>query len=365
MTGNVKNLYACGNTARGSFSFYESVLEGLDRLFILKGGPGTGKSTVIKKIGDEMAERGHDILFIHCPSQNGAVDGLIIENLKTAIVDGTAQGFTEPKSQVEKIYLNLSGAVDTYKLEAYQQEISQLNEQIATLYQQATDSFHDALLVHDEWEKIYISNMDFNKANEVTEEVIDLFFATNTLKKQSKIRHSYFGAATPNGAVDYIQNLTEDIQKRYFVKGRPGSGKSTMLKRLVSAADQRGFDVQVYHCGFDPNSLDMVLLPELSVAIFDSTAPHEYFPDRPTDEILDMYERTITAGTDEQYEQELKEIKGRYSAKMKEATAYLKQVEETHAELIKSYISAVDFSEVEKVKDEIQAQLNKIAQTTR
>ena len=31
-----------------------------------------------------------------------------------------------------------------------------------------------------------------------------------------------------------------------------------MLKSLASASESRGFDVQVFHCGFDPNSLDML-----------------------------------------------------------------------------------------------------------
>lgn len=67
-----------------------------------------------------------------------------------------------------------------------------------------------------------------------------------------------------------------------------------MLKKIVAAGEQRGFDVEVYHCGFDPNSLDMVILREKGIAIFDSTAPHEYFPERNSDEIIDMYERCIT-----------------------------------------------------------------------
>lgn len=48
-------------------------------------------------------------------------------------------------------------------------------------------------------------------------------------------------------------------------------------------------------------SLDMVLLRELDIVIFDSTAPHEYFPDRDNDEVVDMYEITVTPGTDEKY----------------------------------------------------------------
>ena len=77
--------------------------------------------------------------------------------------------------------------------------------------------------------------------------------------------------------MDYVPNLTENIRKRYFLKGRPGR-KINSFEKLASVALNRGFDVEIYHCGFDPNSLDMVILRELDIAIFDSTAPHEYFP---------------------------------------------------------------------------------------
>ena len=98
------------------------------------------------------------------------------------------------------------------------------------------------------------------------------------MNKPSKVQHRFLGAATPVGAVDFVPNLTEDVPKRYFIKGRPGSGKSTMLKKIVAEGEKRGFDIEVYHCGFDPNSLDMIIIRELGIAIFDSTAPHEILP---------------------------------------------------------------------------------------
>ena len=45
-----------------------------------------------------------------------------------------------------------------------------------------------------------------------------------------------------------------------------------MLKKLAKAAEEKGFEVEVYHCGFDPNSLDMVIVRELGFAIL--IAPH-------------------------------------------------------------------------------------------
>jgi hypothetical protein len=365
MSGTIRNYYAGGNTAIGFYSLYESNLQGLDRLFILKGGPGTGKSSLMKQIGKEWADKGYNIELLHCSSDNNSIDGVIIPDLKLGIVDGTAPHVIEPKAPglIEE-YVNLGVGWDSQKLAQHKKEILELNEQISQAFQSAYSVFAEALKIHDEWEKIYIENMDFIKADELRDSLIETFFSNVSLNKKADVRHRFLGAATPKGPVDFIQNLTEDISKRYFIKGRPGSGKSTMLKSLASTAEGKGFDVEVYHCGFDPNSLDMVIVRELGFAIFDSTAPHEYFPERESDSIVDMYETTIAPGTDEKYAEEIEEINGRYSAKMKEGTRLLAQAKSLHDDLENFYIEAMDFALVEKMKNEINAEIHRIAQTT-
>ncbi|HEU4964286.1 MAG TPA: PRK06851 family protein [Bacilli bacterium] len=363
MTPKIRNIYAGGNTARGFHSFFDSVLQGLDRLFILKGGPGTGKSSLMKAVGETFYKRGFDIEYIHCASDNGSIDGVLIPFLNVGIVDGTAPHVIEPKvpGAVEE-YVNLGAAWDSEQLIPQKAAITRITDRISECYRNAYATFSEALAIHDEWEKFYITNMDFAEANKVTEELIQRFFGNQRQFKEPKVRHMFFGAATPAGAVDHIQNLTGDLQKRFFIKGRPGSGKSTMLKSLAAAAEQRGFDVEVYHCGFDPNSLDMVLLPELSLCIFDSTAPHEYFPSKDKDEIVDMYARTITPGTDEKYATELLEIQGRYSSKMKAATAFLQEAKSLHDELEAIYIAAMDFTKVDAITADLISQIARLAQ---
>ncbi len=364
MAGKVRNYYAGGNTARGFYSLFESNLQGLERLYILKGGPGTGKSTLIKTIGGEWADKGYDIEFVHCSSDNGSLDGVIIRELKAGIVDGTPPHIVEPKAPgaVEE-YVNLGAAWNSRRLIRHKDDIVRLTARIDEAFRAAYSHFAKALQVHDEWENIYVGNMDVAKANEVSEQFIETWFAGKTGNKRAEVRHRFLGAATPKGPVDFIPNLTEDVKKRYFIKGRPGSGKSTMLKKLAQTAEQKGFDTEVYHCGFDPNSLDMVIVRELGFAIFDSTSPHEYYPDRESDEIVDMYTRAITPGTDEKYVWELKDIKERYSNEMRVATSWLAQAKSLHDELEKFYIEATDFDKVNELRDEIGEELEALART--
>ncbi|MEH7463953.1 PRK06851 family protein [Bacillus thuringiensis] len=363
MTGNIKNYYAGGNTARGFYSLYEENLTGLDRLFILKGGPGTGKSSLMKAIGREWVKKGYDIELLHCSSDNHSIDGVIIPALKVGVVDGTAPHVIEPKMPgVVEEYINLGIAWDSAELRKHKGEIGQYTSEATKAFQSAYTCFKTALEIHDEWEKFYIDHIDFEKADELTKQLVHQFFAHKTCTKKADVKHRFLGAATPKGAVDFVPNLTEDVPKRYFIKGRPGSGKSTMLKKLAAAAEEKGFDVEIYHCGFDPNSLDMVIVRELGFAIFDSTAPHEYFPSRESDEIIDMYELIIEPGTDENYVVEIQDVSRRYREKMNEAMSYLAKAKSVRDKLEKIYIAAMDFEKVDAYKDEIQAEFERIAE---
>jgi len=362
MAGKVIRYFAGGNTARGFYSLFDSNLEGLDRVYILKGGPGTGKSTLMKEIGAYWSEKNFSIEYLHCSSDPDSIDGVIFPELKLGIVDGTAPHIIEPNlpGAVEE-YVNLGEAWDAKALAKQKETIQQLSIQVSQAFQDAYQTFAKALRVHDDWEKIYIESMDFDKANELTNQLIGTFYGSMTLNKQSDIRHRFLGAATPKGAVDFVPNLTAGINKRYFIKGRPGSGKSTMLKRIAAEGEARGFDLEIYHCGFDPNSLDMVIIRELGIAIFDSTAPHEYFPSRDGDEIIDMYETVIAPGTDEIFADQIKEVESKYKANMQKAIGFLADAKALRDELEAIYISTMDFEAINRQREKIQGEIQEIA----
>lgn len=363
VAGKILNYFGGGNTARGFYSLFESNLQGLERLFILKGGPGTGKSSLMKAIGSEWAGKGYDVEYIHCSSDNNSIDGVIIPALKVGIVDGTAPHVIEPQTPgaVEE-YVNLGEAWDSKALGEQKEEIIHINEEVRLSFETAYSKLAEALKIHDKWENIYIKNMDFAKADKLTNRLIKEFYGSMYLNKTSNVKHRFLGAATPDGAVDFVPNLTEGLPKRYFIKGRAGTGKSTMLKKLAAEAEKRGFDIEIYHCGFDPHSLDMLILRELGLAIFDSTSPHEYFPDRAGDEIIDTYEMIVSPGTDEIYAEQIKEISQQYKAKMKEAISYLAQVKVQREELENIYINAMDFSIVDNLRNHIRSEILQIAE---
>ncbi|MCW2278694.1 PRK06851 family protein [Heliophilum fasciatum] len=344
MSGKARHFYAGGNTSVGFYSLFDSVFQDVERKLILKGGPGTGKSTLMKTVGDRFLQAGFDVEFIHCASDNGSLDGFIVPSLKLGMVDGTAPHVIDPRypGVVDEI-LNLGDFWDGSKLYLHKKEVIALTDEISANFASAYERFAEAKIIHDEWEQYYIEGMDFNKMSAMTDELIQKVIAIVPDKGGSgRERHLFMGAATPDGSRDFYDNLTGHLDRRFIIKGKPGSGKSTLLKKIATAALTKGYAVERYHCGFDPHSLDMILLPELSIALLDGTAPHVLDPSRPNDELVDpflymdqqVYEKNL---------QQIEEVEQRYRKVVAEGTAFLAKAKDRHDELEAIYVSAMDF----------------------
>jgi len=54
--GKLKKVFPGSNTSKGFYSFYDYIIDQREasRIFVIKGGPGVGKSTFMRKIGEDM-----------------------------------------------------------------------------------------------------------------------------------------------------------------------------------------------------------------------------------------------------------------------------------------------------------------------
>lgn len=86
----------------------------------------------------------------------------------------------------------------------------------------------------------------------------------------------FLGGNTGSGFVSRFGNLNSDprIQNLIVLKGGPGCGKSTFMKKLRETARQLGADTESYLCSSDPDSLDGLLIVPLGLAFVDGTSPH-------------------------------------------------------------------------------------------
>ena len=86
----------------------------------------------------------------------------------------------------------------------------------------------------------------------------------------------FLGANTAGGFVSRFDQLHTDrrIRKLIILKGGPGCGKSTFMKKLRKTAADLGADTESCPCSSDPASIDALLIPTLGLAVVDGTAPH-------------------------------------------------------------------------------------------
>lgn len=300
------HLFAISNVPR-HVSYYESNFAPLERCVRLSGYP----HCVLEKIISAVYRRAQE------------------ENTPAEIVhhclDNTMQGIILPERSCGVFGFDVYDPEEiNYLSDTKDGAIASINENLG----RAREIFTKARVFHDEQEKIYIAHMDFNAADRLTKETIHMLFDGKSLDCPGTEVHRFFGAATVDGNVNYIPEVTRDIPKRYLIKGRPGTGKSTFLKKIAQTAVERGFRTEIYHCSLDPDSLDLVAVRELGFCLFDSTAPHEYFPERPEDEIIDIYKTCVTPGTDEKYQAELSESQAAYKEMIASGVAFLKKAKE-------------------------------------
>ena len=87
------NYFAAQNSYQGFISHFGKVFKSdkYDRIFVLKGGPGTGKSSLMKRLSSRLSEIS-EVTDIYCSSDIKSLDGVIAKGTHSsiAILDGTS-----------------------------------------------------------------------------------------------------------------------------------------------------------------------------------------------------------------------------------------------------------------------------------
>ncbi len=319
--------YTCANTSVGLVDFTEENIFDIKTKIELKG-KNNARDYILSQICADSAESIIEVGY---------------EDLKSGII---------MRDKGVAVIKNCQNPTMTIDIDNYSDK-SEQNAETENLYQGMLRAYADAKKIHDEWESIYIKNMDFDRLNKFGDNVIKRLVYGTSSKGSGKTYKRFFGTSTVDVPVNYIDDLTESLNKRCFIKGRPGTGKSTFLKKLSKALKDRSFDVEEYYCSFDKNSLDMVVSRELSFCVFDSTAPHEKFPSKTCDEILDFYINAGLNGIDEKFGNELYDIKEQYNKKMQEGMEFFKEyhkIKDAYCDREKTY----------KICDDIVGKIKKI-----
>lgn len=350
--GHIKRVFPGGNTSVGFFSFYDYIAP-LDatRIFVIKGGPGVGKSTFIRGIGEALVGRGIDIEFHHCSSDNNSLDGLYIPAIKVALIDGTAPHVVDPKvpGAVDEI-IHLGDYWDENGLRARRKEIMEANAEVSRCFARAYRFLKAAQVVYDDWETLNRQAMDYALANQKAAALVDEVLNSRPIAPRlGRDRHLFASAITPDGLMNYVDTIIGPMPRKYVIQGEPGTGKSYLLKKIATAALERGLDTGLYHCPLNPEKVEHVVIPALGVALTKSIEPHTWRP-APEDIIVEMNEcldQKIVARN----QAAMNDAERLFGQLFAQGIACIHNAKASHDLMEAYYVPCMDFEKISRVRE--------------
>ncbi len=233
------------NTPKGFYSYYDYILKSREakRIIILKGGPGTGKSTFMKRIAKHLETSGYETELLHCSSDPNSLDGVCAREIGFLILDGTSPHVVDPKcpGAVDEI-INLGDFWDRKGILKHKEEIIKTNEKISSLFQTAYMYLKSAKCLEKE---IDSGEMQY----ELDKLKKELSIVENSLKKGFE-RKSFLSAITPVGRVNYSDTFINKADMVYKVKCK---NSKTFMNGIKEMFINGGYDIRTFYSPMSPD----------------------------------------------------------------------------------------------------------------
>lgn len=137
--GKENAYFVTANGYHGFRSYYGEAYrsDAFTRIFVLKGGPGTGKSRLMREVAEAAANMGAAVDCIYCSSDPTSLDGVIANagDKRVAILDGTAPHTRcTPLPGVVDEILNLGEFWNPFALLLEKERISELSKKKSSAF---------------------------------------------------------------------------------------------------------------------------------------------------------------------------------------------------------------------------------------
>lgn len=348
--GRARHLFAGGNTALGFFSYYDNILsqEEAERIFILKGGPGTGKSTLMKRVAEEMLESGLEVEFYHCSSDSRSLDAVRIPMKRVAIIDGTAPHVVDPKTPgaVDRI-INLGECWEESGIRAHRREILQINREIPMLFARSYKYLRSAAAVYEDSQEIHRRALGRGKMNQWAEQWIGENLGRFAVAlAEGRERKLFASALTPGGYCNFLDSV---LTGRHVLRisGGMGTGEELLLEKVRSAALERGLAVESFYCALNPHRLEHLLIPELNLAWTTDNRYHASTLHAETTLDMRMFLETDLL---ERSAADLEQNVQQFNCLMDIALGTIRRAKALHDELESYYSPYIRFEEIDQIR---------------
>ncbi len=329
------SFFAAANGYSGFRSYFNKIFDPdkYSAIYILKGGPGTGKSSFMKRLVAELEPTVEECEAIHCSSDPSSLDGVIFRNgtRSVAVIDGTAPHATDPTfpGAVDKI-INLGEHWDEKILSDNRENV----ETIGHLKKRAYKCAYDYLSIAGEITKRVDETLNgiYNSEDEC---VISSLLPQNIYRKgDATIRLLTSYGKDGFGRLDTLRSIADKI---YSAVGVYGS-EYIFTSKLLRALECTGEDYTVFPSALDGDKIYALFIPSKGVAFVAerlSTVPDERVID--TSRFLDQKRLS-------QEKERLEFLWREREAFLWSSTDQFKKASDEHFKLEKIYTSAMDFS---------------------
>ncbi|MGN0144276.1 MAG: ATPase, partial [Clostridium sp.] len=167
--GSERHLFGTAFTPDGIVTFNEDLSKECSNLYVLKGGPGLKKSSLLKIIGLEAQKRGYDVEYFHDPFIPERIENILIDELSVGVF--TTNEIS--RLHYSGIQYNMKDICNGEVLEKIAPEIDFDKSQFDILNSKALSCISHSHVLHDELETYYISAMNFDIVNKLYDETIN------------------------------------------------------------------------------------------------------------------------------------------------------------------------------------------------
>ena len=344
------------NAPGGFFSLYDQLLppEQAQVIYILKGGPGCGKSTLMRRIGGWAGEAGLETECILCSGDPDSLDAVILPGLGAAIVDGTAPHVVEPKypGAVER-YVNMGDCYDGEALRPLKGEIMDCMRGYKGCYQRAYRCLGAAAEIMEDQRSALCTELLSQKLAKRAAGILSRELPRRASARPGQVKQRFLGAVTHQGTVCLYGTAQAQCDKIYILSDSCGLAHELLLP-LLTGAVERGFDVVACPDPMAPDRLAHLLIPQLELA-FLTALPGCSFPEKPYRCIR------LEAAADEELlrrnRPRLRFAKKVSAALVEEAVSSLSQAKAMHDDLEGIYNPHVNFALVEEFAQKLWREL--------
>lgn len=273
MPDNKITRYFLGaNSARGFYSLYDGFSRPEDGVFlyVLKGGPGCGKSSFMRRIGARADCEGLDVEYIHCSGDPESLDAVYIPALGVAYADGTSPHVLDPPYPAAGgAYLDLGSFYDLGALRPKLEDIMDLNRRYKDKYKESYALLASAGSVAvrplPELMTAEVDGAVRRRARSLMGRELGRISAAGS----GRVEKRFLSAISCQGSV-FLDATVYEITPRVCVLDNDLGFAQSYLDECVKAAHERGYDIIVCPDCLTPENTQAVLIPEVGLALLES-----------------------------------------------------------------------------------------------